>query len=76
MQDFLRRLASRKFIVAVAAFAAAICATFLPAYEEQVVEAISRIGGAALAVLVAMQYIASEAKIDASDQQRPTPPNP
>lgn len=77
MNDLLRRFASRKFLVAVAGFAGAICAAFLPDYKDQVVAAISRIGGAALAVLVAMKYIAAEAKIDASDQQRPPdPPKP
>ena len=73
MQDFLRRLASRKFLLALAAFVGAICATFIPQYKDQVVQAVSMIGGSFLAVLIALGYIRAEASIDASDQQRPKP---
>jgi len=64
MDPFWKRILSRKFILAVSAFVAVTMATFGAKYADEVADAIVKVGGALLDLLIVLGYINAEASID------------
>ena len=64
MRDFLRRVSSRKFLMALAAFVAVTLATFGATYADEVADAIVKIGGGLLDLLIVLGYVHAEASVD------------
>jgi len=64
MRDFLQRIASRKFLLALAAQIAAVVAVFWPASDNQIADAAQRIAGLVVLLLAALGYGTIEAGVD------------
>lgn len=58
------KFVSRKFLMALAAFVAVTLATFGAAYADAVADAIVKIGGALIDMLIVLGYIQAEAAVD------------
>ena len=69
-QSFWKKLLSRKFLIALAAFVAVAVGAWNVEMGDAVADAIVRIGSAGLEVAIAMGYITSEAKVDAASAGR------
>lgn len=65
MRAFLKKLTSRKFIMAVAGMVIGL-ATALGVEGSEIVELVGLIGGVVAAVGSAITYIRAEAKVDAA----------
>jgi hypothetical protein len=63
-KSFLQKILSRKFLLALAAFVAVTLATFGATYADEVADAIVKIGGALLDLLIVLGYIRAEASVD------------
>ena len=55
---------SRKFLLAVAAFVTVTLGTFGVSYKDEVADAIVKIGGALLDLLIVLGWIRAEADVD------------
>lgn len=64
MDPFLKRILSRKFLMAVAAFVGVALTTFGASYANEIADAIVKIGGAFLEVVIVLGYVKAEATID------------
>lgn len=64
MDPFLKRILSRKFLLALAAFVAVTLATFGANYADATADAIVKIGGGVIDMLIVLGYIQAEASVD------------
>ena len=64
MDPFWKRILSRKFLLALAAFVAVTLATFGATYADAAADAIVKIGGALIDMLIVLGYIQAEAGVD------------
>lgn len=64
MNEFLKRISSRKFLLALAAQVAAVVAIFAPTSENQIAEAAQRIAGLVVLLLAGLGYGVIEADVD------------
>jgi len=64
MNPLLQKILSRKFLLAVAAFVSVTLATFGAKYADEVADAIVKIGGALIDMLIVLGYLHAEASVD------------
>ena len=64
MESFLKRISSRKFLVAVATQAASVAAVFWPHHEATILTTAVRIAALATLLLAAIGYGCIEASVD------------
>ena len=67
MKNFLQRISSRKFLIALAAQLAAVAAVFWPQRGDAISDAAVKIAALAAMLLAALGYGKTEASLDASN---------
>lgn len=74
MDSFLKRISSRKFLVAVATqIAVVVSMIWRPAFQEEMVEAAAQIAELVILLLAAMGYGKIEADVDKAREEKETP---